>query len=318
MDTRQLRYIIMISECGSVSKAAEKLFISQSGLNQQLARIEKELGTKLFDRTTHSLEITPAGEIYVDYAKSAIAQEERIKKIMNDVNNSDIGEIRLNLAMEHGINLFTEVFPAFHQRYPRIEFRLEDHTVSEQYQLLEDGQLDIGMVMVKYKDQPNLEYIHLADERFLVGIPIGHPLAKLYHETDDDDYPEIDLAFCKDEPFSLMFSGSTFRQVVDPCFKNAGFEPNVMFESRTNHIIAMMVKNGICLTIFPESQAIHYLDDIRWFRLEENPSWESCLIYHKENPPRKAGRYFIELAIQKGDRIGRLGQRDRSFDPHSN
>ena len=57
MDTRQLNYILTIAECGSISKAANKLFISQSGLNQQLQRIEKELGISLFERDTHHLAI---------------------------------------------------------------------------------------------------------------------------------------------------------------------------------------------------------------------------------------------------------------------
>lgn len=64
----------------------------------------------------------------------------------------------------------------------------------------------------------------------------------------------MDLTLCRQEPFSLMFAGSTFRQVIDPCFEQAGFTPKIMFEARTNHVIALMVSRGICLTILPESQ----------------------------------------------------------------
>lgn len=94
-----------------------------------------------------------------------------------------------------------------------------------------------------------------------------------------------------------MFAGSTFRQVVEPCFERAGFDPKIMFESRMNHIVALMVERGICLTMLPESQAKLY-PNICWFRLEDNPTWESCIIYPKEQPPRKAGRYFIQLAVE--------------------
>lgn len=107
----------------------------------------------------------------------------------------------------------------------------------------------------------------------------------------------MDLTLCRQEPFSLMFAGSTFRQVIDPCFEQAGFTPKIMFEARTNHVIALMVSRGICLTILPESQAKLY-PHLCWFRLEDNPTWESCMIYPKEQPPRKAGRYFIELAVK--------------------
>ena len=312
MDTRQLRYILEIAEAGSISGAAERLFISQSGLNQQLARIEKELNTTLFQRDTHHLEITESGKLLLDYAREAIAAEKRLHGMIDDIKNSNIGNIRINLAMEQGIELFTQIFPAFHQRYPRISVRLEDRIVSEQYKLLLDGDLDIGMVMITKRELAELEYIHLANERFLLGVPANHALTRFYQPTADGDYPELDLNLCRDEPFSLMFSGSTFREVVDPCFEHAGFKPNIMFESKTNHIIALMVANGICLTILPESQAKLY-HNIRWFRLADNPTWESCLIYHQNNPPRKAGRYLIQLAVEHGKFLGNHSTPDFSM-----
>ena len=84
-----------------------------------------------------------------------------------------------------------------------------------------------------------------------------------------------------------MFAGSTFRQVIDPCFEQAGFTPKIMFEARTNHVIALMVSRGICLTILPESQAKLY-PHLCWFRLEDNPTWESCMIYPQRTASAKS------------------------------
>lgn len=299
MDTRQLKYVLEIAKCGNISRAAENLFISQSGLNQQLIRIEKELGVSLFERDTHHLNITEAGTIFLRYATECLNREEQMKGMLSDTLDGNVGEIRLNLAMEQGIELFCAIFPAFHAKYPGVELKLEDHTVADQYKYLRDGKLDIGMVMVKQYLLEDFEYIHLASERFLLGVPRTHPLSRFYTPTENGDYPEMDLTLCRHEPFSLMFSGSTLRQTIDPCFVHAGFVPKIMFESRTNHVLALMVSKGICLTILPESQAKLY-PDLCWFRLEDNPTWESCMIYHKEKPPRKAGRYLIQLARQYG------------------
>lgn len=296
MDTRQLQYLIAISECGCISKAAEKLYISQSGLNQQLIRIEKELGTTLFERSTHSFKITEAGQIMVQYAKEAISLEKRTRVMVDDVKHGMAGELCINLAMEQGAQLLSRIYGAFHERYPNVVLRLMDSTVKEQYDLLLEDKLDIGMVMVSRHEISQLEYVHLTYEKFLLGIPVGHPLAANYHMTDDGDYPTIDLSLCKEEKFALMFSGSTFRQTLQPHFEEAGFEPQILFEARGNHISALMVQNKLCLTILPESQARLY-NGICWFRIESDPYWESCIIYNKEIPPRKAGRYFIELAV---------------------
>lgn len=303
MDTRQFRYILAIAECGSITKAAGQLYISQSGLNQQLIRIEKELGTTLFKRDTHHLTVTETGEIALAHAKEVLHLEERMQKQIQDALDSTVGEIHLNLAMEQGAELFCSVFPEFHKKYPNISFRLEDHKVYDQYDMLLQKKLDIGMVMITRRDIPEIEYVHLDNERFLLGVPLTHPLAALYQPTEDGDYPEMDLILCKEEPFSLMFAGSTMRQAIDPCFDEAGYRPHIMFESRMNRVATLMVSSGICLTILPESQAKLYRN-IRWFRLASNPTWESCLIYHRENPPRKAGRYFIELAIAHSHFLG--------------
>lgn len=312
MDTRQLNYILTIAECGSISKAAERLYISQSGLNQQLKRIEKDLGISLFERDTHKLSVTEAGAIFLRYARNSLNQEKQMRAMLSDAVDGNIGELRVNLAMEQGIELFCTIFPAFHAKYPQVELKLEDHIVYDQYKLLEEGKLDLGMVMVQNHEMDNLEYVHLAKERLLLGVPAGHPLTQFYVPTEDGDYPEMDLALCRREAFSLMFAGSTFRQVVDPCFARAGFSPKIMFEARANHVIAMIVASGICLTILPESQVKLY-PKLCWFRLNDNPTWENCIIYPKEQPPRKAGRYFIELAVQNAKSLTARSKPDWSI-----
>lgn len=302
MDTRQLKYMLEIARCESISKAADNLFISQSGLNQQLLKIEKELGVILFERDTHHLKITEAGTIFIQYAKDALNREEQMHGMLSDTMDGNVGEIRLNLAMEHGIELFCAVFPEFHARYPKVELKLEDYTVHDQYKMILDGKLDIGMAMVGRRERSELEYVHVTEERFLLGIPPMHSLSRFYVPTQDGDYPEMDLTLCREEPFSLMFAGSTLRQVIDPCFVNAGFAPKLMFESRNNHVLALMVSKGLCLTIMPESQARLY-PDLCWFLLEDRPTWECCMLYDKEQPPRKAGRYLISLAVRHGKNL---------------
>lgn len=302
MDTKQLKWLLEIEKCGSISKAAKNLYISQSGLNQQLLHIERELGIIIFDRTTHSLQLTESGRIVISYAQDALYRESRMYDLLNDVSQGNTGTINLNLAMEQGIELFSLIFPIFHKKYPYVDLRLHDFIVSEQYRMLHEKSLDIGMVMVKHKNAPGIEYIHLRNERFLLGVPQMHPLSRNYRLSENQDYPEIDLSICQKELFSLMFSGSTFREVVDPLFLNAGFSPKILFESRTNNVIAQMVNHGLCLTILPESQAKLY-PNICWFKLNGSPSWESCLIYSRNRPPRKAGRYLIDLAVEQAKNI---------------
>ena len=213
MDFRQLEYIVAIAENKSISKAAETLFISQSGLNQQLIKLEKELGLQLFDRNKHFLRPTKAGEIYVKNAIEILKIKRNTYTELGDLKKEATGEISLGLTHEHGIDLFTSIFTAFNQRYPGITFALTEAIVARQNELLLSGQLDLGFVMLLESARINLEYITLFEEDLILGVPKNHPEAA---RTNPFGMPlaTTDLRRFHDSKFSLIFGSSTMRRLA--------------------------------------------------------------------------------------------------------
>ncbi|WP_337553375.1 LysR family transcriptional regulator [Acidaminococcus fermentans] len=88
MDIQVLEYIVTIADCGSISRAAQKLFITQSGLNQQLIKLENRLGIKIFERDNHHLEITPAGQLIVDSATEILRIRRNTLTQLSDLQSS--------------------------------------------------------------------------------------------------------------------------------------------------------------------------------------------------------------------------------------
>lgn len=299
MDLKQLEYVIAIAENGSISKAAESLFISQSGLNQQLIKLEKELNIPLFYRTTHHLEMTQAGKIYVKNAKDIMTIKKNTYNQIADLVDSSAGVIELGMTTEHGSNMFVDVFPEFSKRYPNVTLNLYEGIVRNQHEKLLAGHLDLGLVLVKEPDKINLEYVHLYNERLVLGVNRCHPLAKKYGAPAGAPFPTIDLSLFAGEPFSLVFASSTQRNLLRPHFEAAGFEPKILFETSMNHVLSKMVAHDICCTIIPQSHAGNY-DRAAWFYLTSDPVWEVAMVYNKNNPPSKAGWYFIKLAQEHG------------------
>ena len=299
MDLKQLEYVIAIAENGSISKAAESLFISQSGLNQQLIKLEKELNIQLFYRTTHHLEMTQAGKIYVKNAKDIMTIKKNTYNQIADLVDSSAGVIELGMTTEHGSNMFVDVFPEFSKRYPNVTLNLYEGIVRNQHEKLLAGHLDLGLVLVKEPDKINLEYVHLYNERLVLGVNRCHPLARKYGAPAGAPFPTIDLSLFAGEPFSLVFASSTQRNVLRPHFEAAGFEPKILFETSMNHVLSKMVAHDICCTIIPQSHAGNY-DRAAWFYLTSDPVWEVAMVYNKNNPPSKAGWYFIKLAQEHG------------------
>lgn len=302
MELRQLEYIVAIADSGSISKAAQKLYITQSGLNQQLLKLERELGHQLFYRDKHHIQMTQAGRVYVENARKILDIKKDTYSILSDIKNSDIGEINLGLTLEHGIDLFTAVFPKFNERYPNITFHLHERHVAEQHRLIVSGTLDFGLVMLAEQDRINLEYIPIFQEDLILGISKQHPLADRA-APPGEPLPFMNLKHLKDDIFALMFPGSTMRNIIDPAFEAAGFEPRILIETGMNHALVRLACNGLCNTIVPYSRAIasRYFEEALWFRLSPPLSWTTAITYRKNIHLSKASEYFIQLAREYGE-----------------
>lgn len=301
MDLKQLEYILAIEEYGNISRAASSLFISQSALNQQLIHLEKELGMKLFWRDNRKLWPTQAGVIYLENAKEIMKIKKITYGLLQDLSDSAIGELNLGLTWEHGIDMFTEIFPAFNKRFPRFTIHISERSVAQQHQLILSGHLDLGFVMLQDAEKIDAAYIDLCQEELLLGIPKTHPLA-VFAPAPGSPLPYIDLARFKEEPFSLIFSQSTMRAVITPLFREAGFQPNILFETSMNHALHKMVSRGLCCTIMPQSYAA-FDDNIAWFRLHGNTKWNWCIVCPKGIKLNAAGSYLVSLAKDYGAKL---------------
>ena len=294
MDLKLLEYIVAIADYGNITKAAEALYITQSGLNQQLIRLEKELDTQLFYRTKRSLHPTQAGKIYIENAREILRIRRNTYLQLHDLNHNITGELSFGLSWEHGINMFVEIFPEFVKRYPGINVRLYERRVNEQQEMLRTGRLDLAFIMLTEKDKVDLEYIHLCDEEFILGVPRSHPLAQKYAAPPGEPLTTIDLREFREEKFSFMFSSSTQRSAIDPLFQEAGFTPKIIFETSMNYALAKMVCAGLCCTIMPYDYAIND-ENGAWFRLKSRPTWYGVIAYSGKLRLNDSVRYLIQL-----------------------
>ena len=109
MNTKQMEYIVKIAETRSITKAAQELFITQSALDQQLLKLEKELKAKLFVRSKQHLTLTPPGSVYVSYAKKILALKKEAYAIIGDISQRVSGTLSMGLTPERGIEMFMAV-----------------------------------------------------------------------------------------------------------------------------------------------------------------------------------------------------------------
>ena len=298
MDTRQIEYILQIAEENNITKAAEKLFITQSALNQQLLKLERELGTPLFQRTKNKWCLTDAGRIYVAGARKMMQIKKDTYNKIHDLAKNQQGELSVGFTPGRGIAMFSSVYPKFHQMHPDIRVIPMELSVHKQHSMLLSDNLDLGFVTLAPSSQKaSLAYIPLTSEKILAAVPARYPVSSLSLDSDSfSPFPEIDLYALREEPFVLTYQESTLRELTDEIFKKANFKPHVLFETASNETITTMVSAELCCGILPSFYVKRHQDNIHFFSLPDDPTWNVMACYHKNRYYSKAAKDFVTLA----------------------
>ncbi|ULT54911.1 LysR family transcriptional regulator [Neobacillus drentensis] len=271
--------MIKIAEENNITKAAEKLFITQSALNQQLLKLEKELGTQLFVRSRTNWHPTQAGEIYIENAKKMLRIKRDTYNQINDLLDIKKGKLSIGLTPERGPEMFATIYPTFYKKYPNLKVEPIELPVKQQQHEISLGNIDIGLLTLQNSQKTNDEYIFICSEDIILAVPKAHPLAHLGGKLGDK-LPEISLELFKNDTFALMQKGSTLREIYDYLTADEDFNPSILLETRSCHTLYQMVAEGICCSIIPMAYA-QPNSNVSYFVIKQKPVWEVCASYKK-------------------------------------
>lgn len=294
MDILHLEYMIKIAEENNITKAAEKLFITQSALNQQLLKLEKELGTQLFARSRSNWHLTQAGEIYIENAKKIIQIKKETYSRINDIVDTKKGIITIGLTPERGTEMFAAIYPTFYKKYPAIKIEPIELTVKQQQSEISQGKIDIGFLTLQNSQKTNDEYIHICSEEIILGVPIAHPLAHLGGKLGEK-LPKVSLKCFENDAFAVMQKGSTLREIYDYLIAEESYSPHILLETRSCHTLFNMVVEGICCSVFPSTYAKNN-SNVAYFSIEQNPIWELAASYKKGTYLNRAAQDLITIS----------------------
>ncbi|MDR3258772.1 MAG: LysR family transcriptional regulator [Fusobacteriaceae bacterium] len=291
MDLKQLEYIVKIAEENNITHAAEKLFITQSALNQQLLKLEKELGTQLFYRSRINWRLTEAGKIYINNAKQILNIKKETYNKIYDCIESNVGHLSIGLTPGRGIAMFIAIFRKLIRLHPNLVLEPMELSVRQQQYKIARDELDVGFMTLSEAQRTNDNYIVLKSEEMVFATSKNHPILK-----GIDTSQPIDLSTLKNESFVLMNKESTNREIIDQIFEKAGFIPKLLFETKYTSSIVSVVKSSICCGIIPYYYAKLDSEYLSYFPIKEHPSWDMVICYRKGSYLSKPAKTFIELA----------------------
>jgi LysR family transcriptional regulator, hydrogen peroxide-inducible genes activator len=242
VELRQLRYVLMVAEERSFSKAADKVHIAQPSLSQQVIKLEKELGVQLFERQSGNIQVTYAGQRFIDQASKIIDQLVLLKKEMQDIADMNKGQLIIGSLPITGAHLLPLALPILQKEFPGVELILIEEKTANLENLTARGQTDVSLLSMPIKD-PGLELIPLLEEEILMVVPSSHPFSKK---------SEITLNECWNEPFIFLKKEQGFREISERLCRLAGFEPKVFFESANLETVQSLVAAGMGITFIPK------------------------------------------------------------------
>ena len=302
MDTKQIEYILKIAEENNITRAANKLYITPSALNQQLLKLEKELGTPLFHRSRTNWHLTEAGEIYVQNAKEVLRIKRDTYQRINDLAEGRYGHLSVGFTAGRGITMFTAAYTTFHQLYPNIIVEPREGVVRDLQKLLAQGDLDIGFLTLTDADRTGDVYETIYTEELFLAVPSVHPIAAASTPPPGERFATLDVRALRYEPFVLMDKRSTMRTMIDQIFAEGGFEPQILFETGNNHTILSMLQTNLCCGILTYYYVKDLLEGIPRPQRSTRPTWEFTTNYKRRRYLSGAARCFINLMkAQWGD-----------------
>lgn len=263
MDFNQLKYFIVTAKIQHITKAAEKLSLSQSALSRSISNLESELGVPLFDRINRNVQLNKFGEIFLDTAMDLVNKLEKSKKHLNNIANPDKGEIIVSFVPTLGLQYIPNVLKAYKSVYPNNQLYLKESDSKVIHDDLIRGTTDIGISPVVKKD-PDLIYSPLFTEELVFLISNSNPLAKKDH---------IDFNDISGETFFHFAKKTYSRDLIENALSSA----NITLSSYDGLEIASiigLVEANLGIAIVPKSATAH-VENIKTFSLPgSSKKWE--------------------------------------------
>ncbi len=217
MEITQLRSLVTIIREGSFTLAAEKLFVTQSALSQQMKTLETELGVQLFERRGRRITITAPGALVLARAEGILAQLQQLQDELAALHGIAQGQIRIGTSDTVCLYLLPPVVQTFRRLHPAVEIHLTNRPSREVVTLLIEGAIDFGIISLPV-NVAQVESEYLCERNEVAICAPDHPLAA---------QGQASLTELVAHPLLLLEKGTTSRALFDQLLGQAGYSPQV-------------------------------------------------------------------------------------------
>lgn len=279
-----MRYVVAVAETDSFTRAAERCLVVQSALSHQIARLERELGARLFERTSRRVRLTPAGAAFLPAARQCLDAAERAAAEVA----AAVGEIRGRLAVGLIPTVAAVDIPGalrdFRQRYPDVRISLRVGASEDLVEQVKQGAIEVAFLGLPTTARPSgVDFRELARDRLVAVVAPDHPLAGA---------TTVDLRRLSSEVFVDLPAKTAGRVQSDQAFEAAGLTRDVAFEVTTADFMARLVGQRLGIAMLPSAYAPQ-LTGVTTIEVADAPARVEYVIWSAGRTP--AATAFLDL-----------------------
>ncbi len=282
------RVFFEVATAGNISRAAKKLNISQPAISKSLAKLEKELDTRLFTRTSRGVQLTAAGDVLYTHLQDAFEYIEKGEQELRLIKDSNYGHIKIGGSTTLCKFVLVPYLKEYIKEHPFTKIAIDNHATSDTIRSVENGSIDIGTVVIN-KQKKGLKYIKLMDvsDTFVCTPEYLRYLHDLYGE---------DVDIFKEANFMLLFKENDTRRYIDEYFRNNGIEPMRKIEMTTMDLLVDFAKISVGIA---HVEREFVLEELKQGTLVEIPmkmqipKRQACFVYQESNT-NEALKDFLE------------------------
>ncbi|SEH80233.1 DNA-binding transcriptional regulator, LysR family [Mycolicibacterium rutilum] len=246
MELRQLEYLIAVAEEANFTRAAERIRVAQPAVSAQIARLERELGERLLDRTQRRVRLTAAGEAVLPFARAALGAVADIRTAVDELGDLVRGSVSIGTVTAHNVDM-PSLLAKFHRDHPAVEITLSTDSSDELIDGVRSGRLDLAIASVGSAEVPaGLQVEATTDE--VIDAAVGR-------EDPWWGRRSVGVDELADRPLIALPAGSGIRSRLDEACAAAGVSVRVALEASTPLELVDLAAHGLGVAIVPRSVA---------------------------------------------------------------
>ncbi|MBQ7523764.1 MAG: LysR family transcriptional regulator [Oscillospiraceae bacterium] len=285
MDLRTLSYFVAVAEELNITKAAERLNLSQPPLSSQMKHLEDELRTTLFLRGKRRLELTESGQLLYRRAKEILSLSQKAEDEILSMSQGMTGTISIGLVEGMAPDIAAEWFVAFNRAHPKVRFRILDGSSDDLIDKLRSGLISLAVITAPY-DQQLLNAFSVGREKIVAFLSKDHPLAQKTGNA-------IDIADLKNEPLIVPSRRATIEMIYK-WFREIRSEPKILCEMDSYLDAAALAGRNLGISLFPRTAYVPNRSLVAKELTGEGHSVDYLFVWRKGRPLPTAEEAFID------------------------